>query len=105
MARVQLNDIAYARSGDKGDISLIGLLAKSSHYYEMMKREVIPAKVKDHFGSMVKGNVEIYHMDNIEAIQVVLREGLDGGATQGIKFDQTGKAMSSALLRMWVNID
>jgi hypothetical protein len=105
MARVQLNDIAYARSGDKGDNSLIGLMAKSSYYYEMMKREVFPERIKQHFGSMVKGAVEVYPMDNIEAMMVVLREGLDGGATQGVKFDQTGKAMSSALLRMWVNID
>jgi len=105
MARVQLNDIAYARSGDKGDVSSIGLIAKSSHYYEMLKREVVPAKVKDFFGPMVKGDVEIYPMDNIESLEVVLRGALDGGATRTLRYDSTGKAMCSALLRMEVNID
>lgn len=105
MAKVQLKDIAYARSGDKGDISTIGLMALSSHYYEELKRELIPAKIKEHFKGMVKGDVEIYPLDNLESFQVLLKGGLDGGATRTLRYDQTGKAMCSALLRMEVNID
>ena len=105
MAKVQLKDLAYARSGDKGDVATIGLLALSSDYYKILKRELIPAKIKEHFKGMVKGDVEIYPLDNIECFQVLLKNALDGGATRTLRYDQTGKAMCGALLRMEVNID
>ena len=105
MARVQLKDITFARSGDKGNISTIGLMALNSDYYQQLKRELVPIKIKQHFNGMVKGDVEVFPMDNIESFQVLLHDGLDGGATRSLRLDQTGKAMCTALQRMWVNID
>ncbi|MHB8617962.1 MAG: AtuA-related protein [Chloroflexota bacterium] len=99
---IRLVDLAYARSGDKGDISNVGLIARTPEDYEILKREVTPERVKAHFGKMVSGPVEIYPMDNIEALQVVMHGALGGGATRTLRFDQTGKAMSTALLRMTI---
>jgi hypothetical protein len=100
MSTVQLRELAYARSGDKGDVCNIGLLAFDRENYELIKKYVTPERVKEHFGGMVKGDVEIYAMPNIEALEIVLRNALDGGATRTLRFDQTGKAMGTALLRM-----
>jgi hypothetical protein len=82
MSTVQLRELAYARSGDKGDVCNIGLLAFDRENYELIKKHVTPERVKEHFGDMVKGGVEIYAMPNIDALEIVLRNALDGGATR-----------------------
>jgi hypothetical protein len=95
-----LKDLAYTRSGDKGDVSNIGVLAFDHHAYDMLRRALTPERLKAHFGSMVRGSVEVYEMPNIEALQIVMHKALGGGATRTLRFDQTGKAMATALQRM-----
>ena len=96
MAKVMLKDIAFARGGDKGDVATIGIIA--------LKRELVPAKIKQFFGDMVKGDVEVYPEDNIESFQIVCRRGLGGGATRTLRYDSTAKSYGCALLRMEVNL-
>jgi hypothetical protein len=103
--KVFLSEISFARSGDKGDVCSIGLMAKTSRAYETLIREVNSENVKKHFGGMVKGDVELYPMPNIAALHVILRNALGGGATRSTRYDQTGKAMGQALLRMKVRVD
>lgn len=105
MKTVQLKELAYARSGDKGDVCNIGLLAFDQEKYQLIEKYVTPDRVKAHFGEMVKGAVEIYPMPNIDALEIVLRNALDGGATRTLRFDQTGKAMGTALLRMEIPVE
>jgi hypothetical protein len=95
-----LADIAYARSGDKGDVSNIGVLAKDDAAFSELLVLLTPERVKRHFGEWVKGEVTVYPMPNINGFNVVCRQALGGGATRTVRFDQTGKAMSTALLRM-----
>jgi hypothetical protein len=94
-----LAELAYARSGDKGDVSNIGVLAKNAEAYELVKAALTPARIGEHFHGWV-GSVEVYDMPNIEGIMVVLRRALGGGATTTLRIDQTGKAMANNLLRM-----
>jgi hypothetical protein len=103
--KIQLKEIAYARSGDKGDVSNIGLMAKNREAYEIIKREVTPARVKELFKGVVKGDVEIYDVPNLQSMNVVLRNALGGGATRTLRFDQTGKSMGNALLRLEIEVD
>ena len=102
MARRMLKELAYARSGDKGNVCNIGLLAFDGKAYEIIKREVTPEKVKAHFKGLVKGEVRVYPLPNIHALEIVMYQALEGGATRTLRFDQTGKSMSTALLRMEV---
>ena len=103
--KVLLKELAYARSGDKGDVSNIGIMAKSKNIYEFLVNTITPEKVKNHFKGMVKGGVEIYPMQNIESLEIVLHQALGGGATCTLRFDQTGKSMCTALLRMELEVD
>lgn len=105
MRKIQLKELCYARSGDKGDISNIGLLALSKENYEIIRKKVTPELVKAHFKDMVKGEVKIYEMPNIQALEVVMYGALGGGATRTLRFDQTGKSMGQALLRMEIEIE
>ena len=105
MAQILLKDLAFARSGDKGDVSNIGIMAKSKKIYDFLVKAITPEKVKEHFKGMAKGNVEIYPMPNINSLEIILRQALGGGATCTLRFDQTGKSMGQALLRLKVDAD
>jgi len=104
MKKVRLRDICWYRSGDKGDISNIGLMAKNEKIYQIIKRQVTPEKVKAHFKDWVKGEVIIYPMDNLLALEIVMYQALGGGATKTLRIDQTGKAMGNALAWMEVEV-
>lgn len=105
MAQVLLNDLAFARSGDKGDVCNVGVMAKSRNIYELLLRELTPEKIRALFKGVVKGDIEVYPMPNIDSVQIVLRRSLGGGATCTLRFDQTGKSMCCALLRMPLEVD
>jgi len=102
--KVKLKDLAFGRSGDKGDISNIGLIATSNRNYQIIKKEITPEVVKNFFGSMVKGKVEVYPLDNLNSLQIVMYQALGGGATKTLRMDQTGKSLCTAILRMEVNV-
>lgn len=95
-----LRDIAYVRSGDKGDVVSVGVIARTPADYPVLLASLTPERVKTLFGGWVQGDVDIYPMDNIEAVVVVMRRALGGGATRTLRLDQTGKAMGNGLLRL-----
>ena len=95
-----LHDIAYVRSGDKGDICTIGVIARSEAAYQDVLRSVTPERVKALFGDWVTGEVTVYRLDNLHALSVVMRGALGGGASRTLRFDVTGKALGTALLRL-----
>lgn len=93
-------DLAHGRSGDKGDVCNIGLIARSAPAYETLCREVTAERVKAHFGDMIKGAVERYELPNIHALNFVCRGALNGGGTLSLRSDHLGKVMYTWLLRM-----
>jgi len=105
MKKVQLKELAYARSGDKGDVCNVGIMAKTGNVYEFLLKTLTPEKIKAYYKGMVKGDVEIYPLPNIDSLQIVLRQSLGGGATCTLRFDQTGKSMGPVLLGMVVEAD
>lgn len=104
MKKMRVVDLAYARSGDKGDVSDIGLIAHDADKYAILTKVITPERVKAYFKDWVKGEVKVYPMPNVNCIEVVLYGALGGGATRTLRIDQTGKAMSQALLRMEVEV-
>jgi hypothetical protein len=103
--KVQLLKIAHARSGDKGDTANIGLIALKPEYYPTLVREVTPERVKQHFAGICKGEVERYELPNLNALNFLLHESLGGGGTVSLKTDPQGKTLSSALLRMEIEVE
>ena len=96
----RLVDIAYARSGDKGDTANVGLVARDPKDYPVLVREVTAAKVKAHFTGLITGDVERFELPNLNALNFLLHGALGGGGTLSLKTDAQGKTMSTALLRM-----
>ncbi len=102
--KTQLVRIAHARSGDKGDLCNIGLIALKPEYYPVVVREITAEKVKAHFGGLVKGEVERFELPNLNALNFVLHHALDGGGLLSLRTDTQGKTYSTALLRMEIDI-
>jgi hypothetical protein len=102
--KISLLEIAHARSGDKGDTANVGLIALKDEFYPILEREVTALKVKQHFGEIVKGNVERFELPNLKALNFLLHESLGGGGTLSLMTDAQGKTLSTALLRMEIEV-
>ena len=102
--KVQLRNLAHARSGDKGDTANVGLIAFSDEIYPILVREVTAERVKEHFRGIAKGNVERFELPNLSALNFLLHESLGGGGTLSLMTDAQGKTFSSALLRMEIDL-
>lgn len=103
--QIQLVTLAHARSGDKGDTANIGLIALQPEYYLLLVREVTAARVKNHFAGICKGDVERFELPNLGALNFLLHESLGGGGTLSLMTDAQGKTFSTALLRMYIDVD
>jgi len=102
--KVELLKLAHARSGDKGDTANVGVIALKDEFYPILVREVTEEKVKEHFGEIVKGDVERFELPNLKALNFLLHESLGGGGTLSLMTDAQGKTFSTALLRMKIDI-
>jgi hypothetical protein len=105
LAKRRLIELAHARSGDKGDTSNIGLIARRPEDYPVLVREVTADRVKQHFAGVCLGEVVRYEVPNLGALNFLLHRSLDGGGTLALKADPQGKTYSSALLRMEIDLD
>jgi hypothetical protein len=102
--KISLFKLAHARSGDKGDTANVGVIALKDEFYPILVREVTAERVKQHFGEMVKGDVERFELPNLGALNFLLHESLGGGGTLSLMTDAQGKTFSTALLRMEIEV-
>ena len=104
MTRIRLEDIAHARSGDKGDGSNVGIIAYTDAGYRLLQEELTAECVKHHFVSICKGSVERFNVPNLKAINFILHDSLGGGGSESVKTDAQGKTHGQALLRMELDL-
>ncbi len=102
--KVPLGRIAHARSGDKGDTVNIGVIAYHRKHYPILVREVTAARLKHHFGHLVKGDVVRHELENLGALNFLLHEALGGGGTLSLRVDAQGKTFGAALLGMEIEM-
>jgi hypothetical protein len=95
---MKLRAVAHSRTGDKGDVSNISLIAFRETDYPRLVRHVTAARVRAHFAGIVRGEVERYELPLIGALNFVLSGALGGGVTRSLALDAHGKSLSSALL-------
>src|SRR5436190_277419 len=102
--KVRLQDVAYARSGDKGDTCNVGVLARSPEIYDWLLRYLSQQRVKSFFKGIVHGKVIRYELDNFHGLNFLLGEALGGGGTRSLMIDPQGKTLAQALLQMQVDV-
>ncbi|MES2114112.1 MAG: acyclic terpene utilization AtuA family protein [Pseudomonadota bacterium] len=101
---VPLIKLAYARSGDKGNISNIGVIARKPEYLPLILDQVTPAVVGQYFAHLVSGKVLRYLVPGLNACNFMLYEALDGGGTASMRMDPLGKGMGQMLLDLPVPV-
>jgi hypothetical protein len=102
--KVRLYEVAQARSGDKGDASNVGLIARTPEIWEVLRREATAERVQEHFRGVCRGGVERYEVPNLLAFNFILKDSLGGGGTESLKTDAQGKTHAQGLLEMEVEI-
>ena len=101
---VPLIKLAWARSGDKGDISNIGVIARRPEWLPLLWSQLTPQAVKTYFAHMVQGHVERFHLPGTHAMNLLMHGALAGGGPASARFDPLGKANAQILLDMPVKV-
>lgn len=104
MATRQLTDLAFTRAGDKGDTSDVTVFASDRQVYDLIVEQVTVDRVKECYGSLVRGAVTRYEVPNVLAVKFVLEHALGGGGPSSLRADNLGKAMGGPILRLTVDV-
>jgi hypothetical protein len=95
-----LRDIAHTRTGDKGNLSTISVVAFRLEDYPLIERAVTAGRVRAHYAGIVQGAVERYTLPHLGALNFVLHNALGGGVTRSLALDAHGKCLASSLLSL-----
>jgi hypothetical protein len=102
---VPLRELAFARSGDKGDTCSIGVVPYDEADIELLRAQVTVDRVRTLFGSLAKGPIHRYDFVGIKALNFVLERCLDGGVSRSLNMDIHGKTFASLMLTLPIDID
>ena len=104
MPTVMLSRIATARSGDKGEGSNVGVIARSDAAYAFLKQHLDGARVARHMSAINRGAVKRYEADNLRLLNFILADSLGGGGSASLRTDAQGKTHGLAVLRMELDV-
>jgi len=102
---VPLIRLAWARSGDKGDTSNIGVIARHPGLLPTLRAQLTEARVAEWLDHLVKGRVTRHEVPGIGAFNFVCEQALGGGGMASLRNDPLGKGMGQILLAMPVRVD
>jgi hypothetical protein len=99
-----LADLAFTRSGDKGDASDVTVFAPDREVYALLVEQVTPERVRALYGDLVRGEVTRYEVGNVLALKFVMEAALGGGGPSSLRADNLGKAFGGAILHLSVAV-
>jgi len=101
---ISLDKIAYARSGDKGGNSNVGIIFVNNDIYQWAKKIINEELLKKYYKSVVLGKIIRFELDNINALNFILNDSLGGGGSETLINDAQGKTHAQLLLMMKIDI-
>jgi Acyclic terpene utilisation family protein AtuA len=96
--------LAFGRSGDKGNDSNIGIIARRAEFMPVLAREVTPERVKAFFSHYVLGTVQRWELQGMHAFNFLLGSALGGGGIASLRYDPQGKSFAQMLLDLPVRV-
>ena len=106
-ASVALVKLAVARSGDKGNHSNIGVMARAPEYLPWIAEALTPAVVVDwmsHVLDPVHGRVQRWYLPGSHSLNFLLENALGGGGVASLRIDPQGKAFAQQLLEIQIPV-
>jgi len=101
---MHLHDLAHARAGDKGDVSMISVIAYRAEDYPFLVDALTAAVVAQFFEGLGLTLVERFELPKLGALNFVLHGALRGGVTRSLALDAHGKTLSSSLLSIEIDL-
>jgi hypothetical protein len=105
MIMVPLIRLAWARSGDKGDIANIGVIARAPQYLPYIWQGLTTGHLRQVFGHFAKGSIDRYYLPGTASLNILLHQALGGGGTSSLRNDPQGKGYAQLLLAAPIPID
>jgi hypothetical protein len=102
-ANVPLIKLAVARSGDKGNHSNIGVIAREPEYLPWIAEALTPEVIVDwmsHVLDPIHGRVERWYLPGSHSLNFLLENALGGGGIASLRIDPQGKAFAQQLLEI-----
>ena len=100
----KLYELAHCRAGDKGNTSILSVIAYRAEDFPLLVRKVTAEAVARHLQAIVRGEIRRYELPQLRALQFVCEDALAGGVTTSLALDAHGKSLSSALLEMEIDL-
>lgn len=100
---MRLDDVADVRAGDKGDTLILAVLPRDAAGWEVVRQRLTPARVAEHFGSSVRGEVQRHELLHLPGLVFRVPGVLAGGVTGAVTLDGHGKTLSYHLLDIELN--
>jgi hypothetical protein len=104
LAEVPLVKLAWGRSGDKGNHSNIGIIARRPEWLPWLRAQLTEQRVKEWLGHLVAGQVTRYDLPGLHAMNFLCTEALDGGGMASLRNDPLGKGMAQILLEIPIRV-
>jgi len=98
--RRKLHELAHGRAGDKGDTSILSVIAYHPEDFPLLREQVTASAVRQHLAGIALGEVRRFELPHLHALQFVCERALAGGVTTSLSLDAHGKSLSSALLEL-----
>ncbi|MHB1126649.1 MAG: AtuA-related protein [Bacillota bacterium] len=105
MRTVKLRELAFSCSGDKGNISNVGVIPFDEKNYELLCEQLTIEKVKDHFGDLIQGQVIRYEVPGVRGLNFVMHDALQGGVSRSLNLDLHGKNRRRLILDMDIDVE
>ena len=108
---VPLVKVAHARSGDKGNYSNIGVIARQPEFLPWIRASLTEENVAEYMKHVFEGTAEgqsnkviRYELPGMNALNILLENALGGGGIASLRIDPQGEAFAQQLLDMPVKI-
>jgi hypothetical protein len=106
-ASVPLIRLAVARSGDKGNHSNIGVMARKAEYLPWIAAALTPQALGEWMGHLLDGQtgkVSRWYLPASHSLNFLLENALGGGGVASLRIDPQGKAFAQQLLEFPVPV-
>ncbi|MDF2445857.1 MAG: hypothetical protein K0S46_1093 [Moraxellaceae bacterium] len=104
---VPLVKLAWGRSGDKGNSSNIGIIARRPEYLPYIRASVNEQSVRAWMAHVLDGDNSVitrYELPGLHAVNFLMTNALGGGGIASLRIDPQGKALGQQLLEIPVKI-
>ena len=97
---VPLVKLAWGRSGDKGNKSNIGIIARDAAYLPYIWAALDEGAIRDRFGHFIGDNPALarFYLPGSHAMNILIEDALGGGGVASLRNDPQGKAFAQVLL-------